>query len=136
MTLSKLTPAALAAVLLVLPAAWAAPPLGLCIPCEVISVHDGDTAKEVILSVRVTVRYDDCWAPELSQPGGKASAASAKLAEGRKGRLYIPIDNANNLSDLLTFGRVVGSIWLDGEDESESQRQVRLGFATEQKPKP
>lgn len=107
-----------------------APPLALCVPCEVVKVYDGDTASEVILSVRVTVRYDNCWAPELNQPGGKESAASAKLAEGKKGRLFIPIDNANNLSDLFSFGRVVGEIWLDGEKESESQQQVMLGHAT------
>lgn len=132
----RLLPAALAAVVLFhLSATAAAPPLALCVPCQVVAIHDGDTAKEVVLLLKVSVRYDACWAPELSQPGGRESATSAKLAEGRKGRLFIPLDKANNLSDLFTFGRVIGSIWLDGENESESQRQVRLGHATTTKPK-
>jgi len=108
----------------------AVPPLSLCVPCKVIRVHDGDTASEVELRVRVQVRYLDCWAPELKEPGGQESAASAKYAEGRYGRLFIPIGNADNLADLLTFGRVVGEIWLDGANESESQRQVRLKQAS------
>lgn len=110
------------------------PPLALCVPCEVVSVYDGDTASEVILSISAKVRYDNCWAPELNQPGGQESAANAKIAEGKKGRLLIPLDKANNLSDLFTFGRVVGEIWLDGQKESESQQQVMLGFATATKP--
>lgn len=110
-----------------------APPLALCVPCQVVTVHDGDTATEVILQIHVQVRYLDCWAPELKEPGGVESRASAKFAEGKKGRLFIPIGTANNIADLLTFGRVLGEIWLDGSSESESQRQVRLKMASTKK---
>lgn len=112
------------------------PPVGICLPAVVRSVWDGDTATEVDITVRVSVRYMNCWSPELNQPGGKEAAASAKLAEGKKGRLFIPIDKASNLSDLFSFGRVVGELWLDGAKESESQRQVRLGHATRTKRNP
>src|SRR3990172_8358288 len=91
-----------------------APPLGICLPCQVVKVHDGDTANQVDVTIRVQVRYDECWSPELSEPGGKDAAASAKLAEGKHGRLLVPIKSGDELIDLLTFGRVVGSIWLDG----------------------
>lgn len=108
----------------------APPPLGLSLPVVVNKIHDGDTATDVEIKLHVQVRYLDCWAPELKEAGGKESAASAKLAEGKSGRLFIPIGDARNLSDLFTFGRVVGEIWLDGASESESQRQVRLKQAS------
>lgn len=107
-----------------------APPLGLSIPARIISAHDGDTATDVVIEVHVQVRYDNCWAPELSQPGGPESAASAKQAQGKHGRLFIPLNNPIDLWKLFTFGRVLGEFWPDGANESESQRQVRLGFAS------
>lgn len=107
-----------------------APPLALCLPCKVLAVHDGDTATDVELRVRVQVRYLKCWAPELREPGGAESRDSAKQAEGKTGRLYVPLGEANNLAQLFTFGRVVGELWLDGSAESESERQVRLKHAS------
>lgn len=118
------------AVLMVRQTAPAAPPLALCVPATIVKVHDGDTATEVTLQVTVQVRYLNCWAPELKDKGGVAARDSAKRAEGMHGRLFIPIGNANNLSDLLTFGRVLGEFWPDGAKESESQRQVRLKHAS------
>ncbi len=109
------------------------PPLGLSVPARIVRTHDGDTATDVVIELHVQVRYLDCWAKELSEPGGKEAAASAKLAEGKHGRLFIPIGNANSISDLFTFGRVLGEIWLDGSNESESQRQVRLKMASTKK---
>lgn len=125
--------------MLCLAAAWVAagvsacaapPPLGLTLPCKVVRVHDGDTANEVEVTIRCQVRYLNCWSPERTEPGGTEATASAKQAEGRHGRLHIPIGDAKNLADLFTFGRVVGEIWLDGETLSESQRQVRTKHAS------
>lgn len=112
----------------------ASPPLALCFPVTVKpgGVHDGDTGK-VIVSFELTVRYDDCWCPELKEKGGPEARDRAKQAEGKSGRLFIDMSNAHNLADLLTFGRVVGSIYLDGESESESQKQVRLKLASTKK---
>lgn len=109
------------------------PPLALCVPCKVLKVHDGDTATEVEIRVRVQVRYDGCWAPELKEAGGPESRDSAKLAEGKTGRLFIPLNSTGSISDLFTFGRVVGTVWIDGANESESQRQVRTKHASTSK---
>jgi len=106
------------------------PPLALCAPVRIVSVYDGDTATDVVIELHVQVRYLKCWAPELSQPGGKESRESAKLAEGKRGRLYIPLNQAGNIAALFTFGRVVGELWLDGATESESTRQVRTLHAS------
>ena len=109
-----------------------APPLGICVTATVVKVHDGDTATDVVIHLHVQVRYRNCWAPEVNQPGGREATESAKLAEGKSGRLFIPI-TGSSVSDLFTFGRVIGEIWLDGSQESESERQVRLKHASTRK---
>lgn len=109
-----------------------APSLKLCVPCKVLAVHDGDTATAEI-RLKVNVRYANCWAPELSERGGHEARDSAKEAEERTGRLEIPLDTIHNVSQMFSFGRVVGTLWLDGADESESEKQVRLGHASSTK---
>jgi endonuclease YncB( thermonuclease family) len=109
-----------------------APPLALCLPIKVTEVHDGDTAK-VSVTFDLTVRYANCWAPELKQPDGPKSADRAKEAVGKAGRLFVDLSNVRNLADALTFGRVIGEIWLDGQQESESAKQVRLKMASTRK---
>jgi len=106
------------------------PPAALCLPFKTITaVHDGDTGT-VLIQLKLNVRYDNCWAPELKERLGKESATRAKEAIGKGGRLFISLSDVHNLADLLTFGRVVGEIWLDGEVESESQKQIRLKLAS------
>ncbi len=111
------------------------PPLALCVPCTIHKVHDGDTATNATITLDIQVRYLDCWAPELTEKGGPEARDAAKAAEGKVGRLLIPLDGANNIADLLTFGRVLGKFYPDGQEESESERLVRLGYATSKKPK-
>lgn len=108
------------------------PPLALCLPIKVTEVYDGDTAK-VSVTFDLTVRYAKCWAPELKEPDGSKSAARAKEAVGKAGRLFVDLSNVRNLADALTFGRVIGEIWLDGQQESESAKQVRLKMASTRK---
>ena len=109
-----------------------APPMDLCFPIKVTTVHDGDTCKAIV-AFELTVRYDNCWAPELKDELGPKSATRAKEAEGKPGRLYIDLSNVRNLADMLTFGRVVGEVWLDGEAKSESQKQIEAKLASTKK---
>jgi endonuclease YncB( thermonuclease family) len=107
------------------------PKLALCLPIQnILKVYDGDTATKVLIALEVSVRYNSCWAPELDEPFGPESRDRAKQAEGKSGRLYIDLTDVRNMSDLLTLGRVVGEIWLNGETESESQKQIRLKMAS------
>lgn len=124
----------LAGVLLLVSSSHAsdAPPFGFCLPGKVLSVHDGDTAT-VEVRLKVQVRYLNCWAPELKDAGGPESRDSAKLAEGKLARLFVPLNDAGDIAKLFTFGRVVGELWLDGATESESQRQVNTGHASTKK---
>lgn len=111
------------------------PPLGISLPMKFVSAHDGDTAT-VDITVRAQVRYLNCWAPELKEKGGPEARDRAKQAEGKHGRVFIPIDGAKSVADLLTFGRVLGEIWLDGDADSESEKQVKLRLASTAKGKP
>lgn len=105
----------------------------ITVPCHVVSVHDGDTAT-VEVKLKLNVRLLDCWAAELREPRGQAARDHlTALAAGRDGTLEIPLDRADNFSDVLTLGRVLGRVWIDGEDVGSVL--VREGLATKTKVK-
>lgn len=111
---------------------------------EVIAVHDGDT-----LTIRVTrdirVRLLDCWAPETHMDGRLPEAKQAAekkaglkakedlkaLALGKPVILQVP--TSEDLLKSTTMGRVLGRVWLEGDDESLSEKQVKSGNATKVK---
>lgn len=105
----------------------------ISVPCEVLEVYDGDTMT-VRVSVDLRVRLLDCWAPELKTrdqaekvKGVAAMEHLRKLApNGSKAQLTIPL-NGDRLDDILTLGRVLGCVSVDGKDLSE--QQVKSGHA-------
>lgn len=107
------------------------------LPCRVTEVYDGDTVTvEITLPIRV--RLLDCWAPEIrttdpveKQAGFKSRDHLSKLAEGKTGTLMIPLAGADRFDDVITLGRVLGYIWVDGKDISAEQRKA--GHATKEK---
>lgn len=130
-----LATAVLAAVLAALEA-WSAPQPTpkMVFRCHVVKVHDGDTANEVIVELPpLSVRYDDCWSPELDAALGQRAKLAAKEAEGKSGTLTIDLKDVKRLSDIITFGRVVGTIQLDGEEETQSEKMIRLKLASSKK---
>lgn len=103
--------------------------LGLTVPVRVVRVLDGDTI-EVELRRAVTVRLEDCWAKEMREPGGKEAKENLqKLADTQTAILHVPWKSKT--SDIFTFGRVVGRLYVEGKDISELQ--VIQGFATREK---
>lgn len=105
----------------------------IVVPCQVVSTHDGDTIS-VEVKLRLNVRLLDSWSPELSQPGGQDAAARMhRLADGKAGTLEIPLDRVDNVADVLTFGRVLGRVWIDGRDVGAVM--VSEGLATKTKGK-
>lgn len=124
------------------PSAIACPPRGVTMDAEVVRVIDGDT---IVLrtSVEYHVRLIDCWAPESrttdkseKAKGLKAKARMQQLAAtGSAVRVHVP--TGEDLSDVMTLGRVLGRVWLmDGESPASSDLSavmVREGLATEQK---
>lgn len=117
------------------------PPLGICLPCEVMDVVDGDTlTAKVTLTMRV--RLLDCWAPETRTRdaaekalGIESKEALREMAKGHRGRLVIPLDAVDRLDDTISLGRVLAYVWLDDPVGSPdlSTRQIDAGHAWRRK---
>lgn len=110
-----------------------APPLGWTTHCKIERVLDGDTVA-VVVERRLTVRLKDCWAPEIRRPGGEEAKAALKqlLPMGSEATLFVPTNRADNLAELLTFGRVLGYLFsVDGKDVSDEM--VKAQMATKEK---
>ena len=100
----------------------------LVLPCTVTEVYDGDTIT-VELTIRSRVRLVDCWAPELSDAGGEASAQHLRrIAAGKPGLLSIDLGGVDRVDDVFSFGRVLGRVSVAGDDLGGVQ--IRFGHAT------
>lgn len=111
-----------------------APPLGVTLPARVVDVYDGDTMV-LDVTIRVRVRLEDCWAPEIRgvsqavKDKGEASAAHLReIALDQPAVLFVPITGARTLGDLFSFNRIVGRVYVYDEDLSKAQ--VDAGHAT------
>ena len=100
------------------------------VPAEVVRVIDGDTV-EVRVCADLRVRLLDCWAPERHTEDGKRSkeAAESLVPVGSECLLEVPLDGHDQVHDIFSFGRVLGSL------HSESfgciaDRLVESGHAT------
>lgn len=109
----------------------AVPKFQIVAPGVVTEIWDGDTITcEVRFKARV--RLLDCWAPELRDTGGLESRDNLKaFAEGKPCRLVIDLSDVDRLDDVLTFGRVLAHVWVDGKDLSSFQ--VVTGHALERR---
>lgn len=116
------------------------PDPGLSVKGKVVEVYDGDTLTvEVRWSVRV--RLLDCWAAEVRSldAGEKRRGLAAKsyaqgLAQNKECTLWIPASEIKTLGDLTTMGRVLGHVWIDGDQTPLSRRIVDAGHATRARP--
>lgn len=112
------------------------PPLGVTVACQIVGVVDGDTV-EVEIVRRCRVRLLDCWAPETRSidPAEKKAGAAAKLnlakiALEKPATLFVPTAGASRVGDVFTFDRVLGHLWLDGDDRSLAHRQIAANHAS------
>ena len=101
--------------------------------CRIERVVDGDTLDVTVIR-KIRVRLLECWAPEKTQPAGRESLEAIKQHEGEEAILFIPTES-DTLDEIMTFGRVLGHVWLTGDDRSLSERQVEQGHATKEKVK-
>lgn len=114
------------------------PPHGICLPCTVTRVIDGDTVEVTLpgSSRPLPVRLLDCWAPERRTPRGDLAKSYAinVLEEATETHLFVPApdDTRHLLADLLSFGRLLGHVFIS-PDETLSERMVRTGHATREK---
>lgn len=111
---------------------------------KVTRIIDGDTL-EVEVSRVLRIRLLDCWAPESKndpripeskqaaekKAGLAAKANLEKLAIGKDVIVQIPSDV--DVAKSVTMGRFLGRVWIVGDGESLSEKQVSGGFATKAK---
>lgn len=109
-------------------------------PCEIVEVYDGDTITVTFvlcgdLPVKARVRLLDCWAPEVTgdeKPLGlKSRDYLRELVKGHTdARLVIPArPGADRLDDHLTFGRILGRVYLSGQKTPLAAHVVKAGHA-------
>lgn len=113
------------------------PPAGLCLPCEVSHVRDGDT---VVVKIRDggmdwAIRLLDCWAPEKYTKEGKEAANFCRQIIETADSLYVwipaPFD-PNMLLKNVSFDRLLGHIFIR-QDKTLSEVMVEAGMATKEK---
>lgn len=110
----------------------------LILPARIDRHIDGDTIG-VEIRIKASIRLQDCWAAETrthsdveKQRGMAAAQHLAGLAPvGSPCTVYVPLRDGNGLSDLFSFGRLLGHVYVD--DKDLSAEQVAGGFATAKK---
>jgi len=114
-----------------------APDLGWTTTARVVYVVDGDTV-DVEIRRRLRIRLLDCWAPEsrTTDQEEKVRGLAAKkflkeLIQNKQVVLHIPTNGSEDIKDILTLNRVLGKLYLDDEDVSETM--VANGYATKTK---
>ncbi len=121
-----------------------APEPGWTTQARCLRVIDGDTIEVEIRRV-IRVRMLDCWAPEskldarlphaaqtAEKQAGIASRENLRrLCEGRD--VVIHIATSTDVAKAMTMNRWLAQVWLPGDDESLSQKQVKAGHATKAK---
>lgn len=112
-----------------------APPTGWTTPCDVVDVYDGDTVTvEVTRSLKVRIK--DLWCAEVrgGTPESKEAGLAARdflsslLADANQIVLHVPFED-EDFKDRMTFGRVLGHLFADGQDVSEIM--INAGHGTE-----
>jgi len=109
------------------------PPHGLCLPCTITRVIDGDTLEVSLGSVRrYKVRLLDCWAPEPNTEAGQRAKEFVEdlLDAAQSTHLFIPAPTTQNIfSDLLTLERLLAHVFVSTQ-ETLAERLVAAGHAT------
>jgi len=110
---------------------------GIVVDGSIVRAIDGDTF-ELEFVRRVRVRLVDCWAAESRTSNaaekrvGLEAKEFAKRYEGSECRLVVRTDGDDDLGDGLTFGRVLGDVFVNGE--SVAAAIVSAGHAFKTKP--
>lgn len=114
------------------------PPLGLTARATVDRVIDGDTI-DVLLTLPVRVRLLNCWSPEVRGPTAAKGVKAKRFVESILAAMpdppsvvvSIPSGQADALGDVLTFGRVLGDVFVDGQ--SLAELIIHAGHGTREK---
>lgn len=100
------------------------PKNGLVTDVQISKWRDADTPVVAVVRefpVRLLdTEHEKCFnAPEKNTPEGKRALAFIKeYCKDRQLRLYIPTNNPINLTDINSFDRIVGELWVSQLDGS------------------
>lgn len=108
--------------------------LGVAARAIVRRVVDGDTV-DIELRVPMRIRTRSHSSPELSTSEGVAAKEELKqiLPRGCKVRVFVQTTDARSVSDVFTFGRVLGDIWKTVRGRGRrnvSDEMIERGHAT------
>ena len=115
---------------------------GLVTEVEIVDVYDGDTVVVQPMLPTMRIRLLDCWAPEIRtrDDAEKVRGYEARdylrelLPAGSRVMMEVPTDR--KLQGSLTMGRVLGRIYVEGEDGQQTdvaELMVEAGHATKDK---
>ena len=113
------------------------PEPGVVVDGSIVRAIDGDTL-ELEFVRRVRVRLVDCWAAEsrtsdvAEKRVGLEAKEFAKRYEGSECRLVVRTDGHDDLGDGLTFGRVLGDVFVNGESVAAAIVAAGHAFRTKQ----
>ena len=113
------------------------PEPGVVVDGSIVRAIDGDTL-ELEFVRRVRVRLVDCWAAESRTSDGDEKRVGleakefATRYEGSKCRLVVRTDGDEDIGDGLTFGRVVGDVFVNGESVAAAIVAAGHAFRTKQ----
>lgn len=128
------------------------PPLGLCLPCRVTRVRDGDTLEVTVLTGATwAIRLIDCWCPELhrgteeERARGLAAAEYTRQTVDEAEQCWVYVPAPEHVRDLatrggvnllkgVTFDRVPAYLFVR-HDTTLNELLVRAGHATHNKAK-
>lgn len=103
--------------------------------CKCVRIVDGDTI-DVEVTRRLRVRLLDCWAPETNTSEGVAATEHMQQLLRDEPQLVLMMPQADEqMQNDFTFGRVLGHVWVDGEQHTLNELMVEAGHATKRKTK-
>lgn len=112
------------------------PPHGICLPCRVRRVVDGDTIDVSLAwsDAIWRIRLLECWVADKTESDARARALIEDLtSRARQTSVFIPIGQGEaHVSELLTLDRVLGRVFAN--DMDLSAHLVSMGLATATKP--
>lgn len=109
------------------------PQEGFCTQAKIIKVVDADTL-DLIIERKVRVRLLDCWQAESRTENGKLAKKYLieDILHGQTNALlFVPASPDEELQDILTLGRVLGKVYVDGVDIGEAL--IEGGFGSRKK---
>jgi len=103
---------------------------GLMIPVNYLRTVDGDTV-EVEIKRKFKVRLRDIDIVEKKESRGQEATEFVQLVLGYSDNVlvFIPTNNPDKLMDITSFERIVGDIYVSGENLAELLRDK--GFEKE-----